>query len=187
MGEGRHKLLERLDGEPLLRRSAKALLASPLDEVIIVLGAREDEMRAALEGLPLRIVTAAEWRLGMAHSLRAGLQAASGQADAVLVALADMPGIDAQLIARLLAGFDPEEGREIIRPVAASGPPGQPVLFGRRFFEALLALSGDNGARSVLAEHPEFVTDIAVADPRQLADLDTPEAWSAWRRGSVLL
>jgi len=57
------------------------------------------------------------------------------------------------------------------------------VLFGRRFFEPLGALRGDRGAREILAEAREFVVEVPTGGQRALTDLDTPEAWAAWRAG----
>jgi molybdenum cofactor cytidylyltransferase len=120
----------------------------------------------------------------MAASLRAGLAAVAARADAVVVLLADMPEVGAAEIDRLIAAFDPEEGREICRAVSADGTPGHPVLFGRRFFESLAGLRGDRGAREVLEEAAEFVTEVPTAGRAALVDLDTPEDWAAWRAGA---
>ncbi|MCB1352865.1 MAG: nucleotidyltransferase family protein, partial [Rhodobacteraceae bacterium] len=123
---------------------------------------------------------------GMAASLRAGIAALGPETDAVIVLLADMPEVEAGDINRLIAAFDPVEGREICRAVSAAGRPGHPVLFGRRFFESLAALKGDRGAREVVREAGEFVTDVATAGEGAVIDLDTPEAWAAWRSGAPL-
>ncbi len=119
----------------------------------------------------------------MAASLRAGLAAVADRADAVVVLLADMPEVGAGAIDRLIAAFDPEEGREICRAVAEGGQPGHPVLFGRRFFETLAGLTGDRGAREVVREAAEFVTDVPTPGRGAVVDLDTPEDWAAWRAG----
>jgi molybdenum cofactor cytidylyltransferase len=180
---GRDKLLEPVDGRPVLRLAAEAALASRADEVVVVLQPGDEERRAALAGLGVAVVEAPDWAEGMAASLRAGLAAVAGRAEAVVVMLADMPEVGAGDIDRLIAGFDPEEGREIVRAVAADGTPGHPVLFGRRFFESLAALRGDRGARDVLAEAGEFAVEVPTGGRRALTDLDTPEAWAAWRAG----
>jgi molybdenum cofactor cytidylyltransferase len=112
----------------------------------------------------VEIVEAADAGDGMAASLRAGLAAVADRADAVVVVLADMPEVGAGAIDRLIAAFDPEEGREICRAVAEDGRPGHPVLFGRRFFETLAGLTGDRGAREVLREAAEFVTAVTYAN-----------------------
>ena len=100
-----------------------------------------------------------------------------------MILLADMPEVGAAEIDRLIAAFDPAEGREIARAVSADGRPGHPVLFGRRFFEDLRGLAGDQGARQILAGAGEFVVEVPTAGTAALVDLDTPEDWAAWRAG----
>jgi molybdenum cofactor cytidylyltransferase len=119
----------------------------------------------------------------MAASLRTGLAAVDAGTDAVVILLADMPEIGARAIDRLIAAFDPGQGREIIRATSEDGKPGHPVLFGRRFFEPLAGLTGDRGARTVIEEASEFVVDVPTAGRQALVDLDTPEDWDAWRTG----
>ncbi len=181
---GADKLLEPLpDGRPMLRAAAEAALASQADAVVAVLPPGGDARRAALAGTGVRVVEAADAAEGMAASLRAGLRAVGETADAVVVLLADMPEVGAAEIDRLIAAFDPEESREICRATAADGAPGHPVLFGRRFFETLAGLTGDRGAREVLREAAEFVTDVPTRGRAAVTDLDTPEDWAAWRAG----
>ena len=180
---GRDKLLETVDGRPVLRVVAEAAVASRADDVVVVLPPESEARAAALAGLAATVAEASDWAEGMAASLRAGLAVVADRAEAVVVLLADMPEVGAADIDRLIAGFDPEEGREIVRAVAADGTPGHPVLFGRRFFESLAALRGDRGAREVLAEAGEFVVEVSTGGRRALTDLDTPEAWAAWRAG----
>jgi len=178
---GADKLMEPVAGRPVLRAVAEAAKASRADEVVVVLPPEAVVRREALAGLEVGIVEAADWAEGMAASLRAGVAAVAARADAVVVLLADMPEVGAGEIDRLIAAYDPEEGREICRAVSAEGVPGHPVLFGRRFFETLAGLSGDRGAREVLAEAAEFVTEVPTAGRAALVDLDTPEDWAAWR------
>jgi molybdenum cofactor cytidylyltransferase len=182
---GRDKLLEALeDGRPVLRHAAKAALASQAGDLVVVLPPDATARRAALAGTGARIVEAPDWAEGMAASLRAGLAAVAPEADAVVLLLADMPEVGARDIDRLIAAFDPAEGRELCRAVTADGTPGHPVLFGRRFFETLAALRGDRGAREVLREAAEFVTDVPTPGRAAAVDLDTPEDWDAWRAGA---
>ncbi len=177
---GADKLLERIDGVPLLRRSAVAATATGV-ETLVVLGPGDDARRAVLAGLGLRIVTADLAAVGMAESLKAGLAAMEAEIDAVIVALADMPAVSGADYQRLIAAFAPDAGREICRATAADGTPGQPVLFGRRFFESLAAITGDQGARDVVRAAPEFVHPVALEGDAALLDLDTPEDWAAFR------
>lgn len=178
---GGDKLLEQIEGRPILRRVAAAACESHADEVLVVLPPDAPDRRAALEGLDVGVLEAREHAEGMAASLRAGLAAVAARAGAVVILLADMPEVGPAQIDRLIAAFDPAEGREICRAVTESGLPGHPVLFGRRFFETLDGLTGDRGARDLLRDAEEFVTDVPTPGEGAAIDLDTPEDWTAWR------
>ena len=177
---GRDKLLERIDGTPLIRRVADVAWASTASEIVIVLGADAEARFAALEALPFRIAKNPEWQSGMASSIRSGIGSLDGGVDAAIIMLGDMPDIQSELINKMIEAFDPERGIDIVRPVSVSGPVGNPVLFGRRHFPTLSALSGDTGAKSVIASSQESVLDFPTADDSILVDLDTPEAWVEW-------
>ncbi len=177
---GKDKLLEIVDGEPLLRRAAAAVLQAGVGRVHVVMQPENATRDAALEGLDVRRITSAEWQEGMAASIRAGMAGLSQDCDAVIIALADMPEVTAAHLDRLVAAYDAGEGREICRAVAADGTPGLPVLFGRRFFETLADLQGDRGARDVIKDAPEFLVDVPTEGQGAVIDLDTPEAWERW-------
>jgi molybdenum cofactor cytidylyltransferase len=178
---GRDKLLETVGGVPVLRRVADAAAASRASETVAVLPPGDAARAGALRGSGARLVEAADCAEGMAASLRAGLAAVAGSADAVVILLADMPEIGPAHLDRLIAAFDPEGGREIVRATAADGTPGHPVLFGRRFFEALSGLAGDRGAREVVRQGRDFLADVPLDASAAITDLDTPEAWADWR------
>ncbi|MEM8840509.1 MAG: molybdopterin-binding/glycosyltransferase family 2 protein [Pseudomonadota bacterium] len=179
---GRDKLLEPVGPAPLLRHVTDEAQDSGADQVIVVL--REDDPRQTiLSGTRAKIVTNPRAGEGMGTSIAAAVRALDGSIDGVLIMMGDMPEITARDLDRLIAAFDPGEGRAIIRATAADGRPGHPVLFGRRFFEPLSALEGDQGAKAVVREHGEFVTDLALHGDAALIDLDTPEAWAIWLDG----
>lgn len=178
---GRDKLLERIDGTPLIRRVADVAWASIASEIVIVLGAEAEARFAALEALPFRIAKNLGWQSGMASSIGCGINALDPRVDGAVILLGDMPDIRAELINEMIEAFDPERGIDIVRPVSASGPVGNPVLFGRRHFPALSALTGDTGAKSVITANQDSVLDVPTSDDSILVDLDTPEAWAEWK------
>lgn len=178
---GADKLLETVDGVPLLRRAAQVLGASLADRVLVVLDPSRPARTVALDGLEITVVENRRAAEGMGTSIAAAMAAIGPDVDAVVLALADMPEVTPAHIDRLIAAFDPEEGRAICRAATEGGTPGHPVLFGRRFFETLGRLDGDTGARAVIAEHPELVETVRTPGDGAAVDLDTPEAWAAWR------
>ncbi len=178
---GVDKLVEPVDGRPLLARVAgRALVASPA--VVVVLPPDRPARVAALAGLPVRQVVAADAHLGMAHSLRAGvagLVAATPQ-DGAMILPADMPDLTADDLRRMAEAFRADPSR-IARGAAADGRQGSPVVFPADLWPALLALAGDAGGRAVLARHPGRVVPVALPGDNAVTDLDTPEAWAAFR------
>ncbi|MEM8741668.1 MAG: NTP transferase domain-containing protein, partial [Pseudomonadota bacterium] len=120
---GRDKLLEDVEGQPLLRRVATACLGSSARQVQVVLPDGVDARRDALTGLDLRIVENPQAAEGMGASIRAGMRQLGSGIDAVVLVLADMPEVSSADLDRLIAAFDPEAGHEICRAVTASGKP----------------------------------------------------------------
>jgi molybdenum cofactor cytidylyltransferase len=112
----------------------------------------------------------------MAASLRAGIAALSEDVGAALICLGDMPLVEPDLLERIIAAYDPTEGREIILP-SYEGQRGNPVLWGRRFFNDLLQLSGDAGARRIFHHHMEFIAEIPAETETILKDFDTADAF----------
>ena len=179
---GGDKLLETLEGEPLLRRSARAALASGAGEVVVVLGANRDAREAVVADLPVRVVMNDAWRQGMGRSIAAGAAALSVDAAGVVVMPADMPDVDAAMLDRLIDALPPDAPRAILRPRTAEGVSGNPVFFGAAHIPALVALTGDEGARAVIAAHRDALIPVDVRGDGSLVDLDTPEAWAEYRK-----
>jgi len=176
MGEN-NKLLMEVDGAPLVRRAARALLEGGLQDVVVVTGHQSDAVKAALADLPLRFVDNPDYADGQAGSVAAGIRvlAESNHAGA-LVALGDMPFVKAGLVQSLIrdhvALADAED--RITFPVY-DGQRGNPVLWGRRFFDSLMALSGDTGGRAILAQNAGAVNSFSWNDASIHQDIDTPE------------
>jgi molybdenum cofactor cytidylyltransferase len=173
---GANKLLMEDNGRPIVARVVEHALAADVAEVIVVVGHQEAEVRAALAGQNVRFVPCPDYADGMSASLRCGLKALPADIDAALVLLADMPRVGTALLRRMIAAFNPTEGRAIIVP-SFQGKRGNPVLWDRRFFAEMTALAGDVGARHLIGEHAELVVEIEAEDGGILLDVDTPEAY----------
>ncbi len=172
---GRDKLLEDVADQPLLRLMAHRASKAGVP-VRVVLGPDQAARRAALDGVPVEIVEASGGD-GMAASIRAGV---AGVAGPVMLMLADMPEITAHDI-YLLVTLGGRAPKAILRAATKTGAPGHPVLFPADLVPELAALTGDEGARRLLAREAARVHLVPLADDRALVDLDTPEAWAAWR------
>jgi molybdenum cofactor cytidylyltransferase len=173
---GRNKLLLDLDGKPILCHAVDQALGAGLSEVVVVSGHQASKVREALGDRAVKVIEAREHKLGMSASLKAGIRALGPRTDAALVMLGDMPQVSAPLIRRLIAAYNPLEGRSIVVPTV-DGKRGNPVLFDRRYFEEMLALEGDVGARHLIGAHDDQVAELAVDDAAVFTDVDTPEAY----------
>lgn len=175
---GGDKLLEQVDGLPLLRRVTSAALGCGVP-VTVALPPDRPLRHAALDGLRVSLVTVPNPSDGMAASLVAGL--ASIPADsAVLLLLADLPEITTADLQSVLAAQN-SDPQAILRGTGQDGTAGHPVLFPANMRSELLSLTGDEGARSVLQRHRDRLRLIALPDRHATTDLDTPEDWAAWR------
>jgi molybdenum cofactor cytidylyltransferase len=179
---GPNKLLAELDGKPLVRIVTEQALASKAKDVIVVTGHQAAMVEAALKGLDVKFVRNPSFAEGLASSVKAGVAAVAGEADGAVVCLGDMPMISAQLIDHLIEAFSPDRGNLITVPVS-DGRRGNPVLWSRRFFNELMTLDGDVGARHLIAKHGEAVAEVPVKGHAAFLDIDTPQALEAARRG----
>lgn len=168
---GRNKLLEPVDGTPLVRRAVRTAAASDLDGVTVVVGHDADRVRAALDGLDVRIRRNDRFADGQSTSVAVGVAAARERnADAVLVALGDMPAVSVGTVNLLLSAYS--RGEWTALAAACDGRRGNPVLFDGRHFDALRSVEGDAGGREVLLAEGVLVE---TGDPGVLRDVDRPE------------
>jgi len=173
---GRHKLLARIGGRPLVRIAVEAAIGSSADGVIVVVGHEADAIRAAIAGLDVVIVENRDYGTGLASSLRAGVAALPEESEAAIVLLADMPDITAAIVDRVIAACPPV-GSGIVVPTFG-GEPGNPVLWPRDMFETLSTIRGDRGGRGLLRDHRDRVSFVELG-PEVAHDIDTPEAMAA--------
>ncbi len=178
---GPNKLLAELSGKPLVRIVVEQALASKAESVIVVTGHQDAAVRETLSGLAVNFVHNPDYADGLATSVKAGIAAVSADAAGAVICLGDMPLIDAKLLDRLIAAFDPDHGALIAVPVS-DGRRGNPVLWSRRFFAELLTLDGDTGARHLIAKHAEAVAELPVEGQGAFLDIDTPQALDLARR-----
>jgi len=181
---GRPKQLLPIGGRPLLQHVLDEAVASSLDEIVVVLGHRAQDIKKAIElppGRSVRMVVNPNYAGGQSTSLRLGLRSTDPRAVGVGVLLGDQLHVTARLIDRLAAVFL-ASGSPVVRPVysgTCSRPvPGHPVFLARRIWPEVEKVDGDQGARSLLSDHPKWVVEIPVeSDPP--VDVDT---WDDYQR-----
>ncbi len=176
---GRDKLLEPVRGQTLLRDRAGMVLDLGQD-VLVTLSPdrpeRADSLRD-LVGPQLHLETVPDAATGLSASLRTGaVRARDGGYAGLMVVLPDLPDLLTQDVRITLQAYD---SNSIIRATSEDGTAGHPVIFPASELPALTRLTGDAGARDILRTHP--VRHVALPGTRATTDLDTPEAWAAWR------
>lgn len=174
---GAHKLLLPLGSRPLVAYAVAAACESKAEPVVVVLGRAAEEVRTALPAG--RHVTAVnpDYAAGIAGSLRVGLAAlrtgnGGGQLAGVLIALADQPLAGADLFDALLHAA--AEAPKTIVAAGYNGRRGNPVVFPAALFDELARVEGDEGARGVIARHPDLLRVVEWPDLRAELDVDRP-------------
>ncbi len=163
---GQPKQLLEFEGETLLARAIRAASEYP---TCVVIGSDAERMREEV-GNSARVVQNAEWREGLASSIRLGINAIIDSFDGAILLLTDQPRIDAPLLEALVGAQ-----ATLNKPIAAcryAKSLGVPALFSKRFFPELLKLRGDTGAKPLLLKH---AGEVAVVDfPDGAVDIDSP-------------
>jgi len=182
---GRQKLTLPLGARSLLSMVLDAALASPLDEVIVVLGPNPDDVLAELGETPPRVRFAAnpDHLRGQSTSLRTGLRECDPSSAAAVILLGDQPGVSGATIGLVVetfvAGAGGDAGIDVVQ-ASYGGRPAHPTLLARAVWSEVVG-EGDEGARAWIGEHPDRRTLVEVGgDPPD--DVDTPEDYERLRR-----
>lgn len=169
------KLIAVYRGEPLVRHVARAALASRARPIVVVTGHADQDVKYSLEGLEVTFVHNPEFAKGMASSLKTGVAALPAQTAGAIVLLGDMPNVSGEVIDQLILAFDNNRDAPAVVPTVA-GRRGNPVLLARTMFPQISLLTGDVGARPILAAAGANVVEAPVEDTGVVADIDTPDA-----------
>lgn len=170
---GRPKSLLELGGVPLIRRQLIALSGAGVDEVVVVLGHHAPAIEAAVREFPVTLASNPAPDDGQASSVRAGLSALTGKLDAVIVALADQPLINAQDITALIGAFKKRGDAAMVVP-RVGGEPGNPVIFEAALRDEWLAGDINGACRRWREANPQRVRWFDTDNSRYRLDIDTP-------------
>jgi molybdenum cofactor cytidylyltransferase len=174
---GELKQLASVGGEPLLARIVRAALSSALDKTILVLGFSAEriirQLGNALANPKLSVVTNEDYKAGMARSISAGMAQVDDSFDSAMIILADFPLLNSHIIDQVLQAYR-TSGKGICLPVRDNRW-GHPICISRRYFDSLIQLEGDIGAREIIKRNRSDVYPFHIPENGCFFDVDTQQ------------
>ncbi len=176
---GRDKLLEDVNGTPILRMLANRALSLGPTYVTLPHGTHP---RGTVLHDDVVVVPVPNAQNGMSRSISAGVKALPDTATGVIIMPADMPDIRETDLAALKSKAANSPAL-IVRAMTEDAKPGHPIFFDRSLFSALTTLTGDRGAFEICKAHVSQTEFIPLNGQRARLDLDTPAEWENYRNG----
>jgi molybdenum cofactor cytidylyltransferase len=170
---GELKQLLGLGNKTFVEHCVDNLLASSVDEVIVVTGHRESEVRHVIGNRPVKIVQNPDYQSGMASSIKCGVRQVCDGAEACVISLVDQPRIDTAIIDRLIEAYESVPSLIVIPTYGEKS--GHPILLDLVLREEILAMDPEIGLRQVVLAHSGAITRVPVCSPAVLEDCDLPE------------
>ncbi|MGR3814723.1 MAG: nucleotidyltransferase family protein [Cognatishimia activa] len=174
---GADKLLEEVDGQPLLQKITSHALDTGAHVYVALQNA--GGRRAAVLPHGVQVIAVPQASEGMGITIAASIVQLPEAASAVMIVPADMPVLSAEDLVAMKSAHEAAP-HQILRAMSGDTP-GHPVVFPRRCFDALKTLSTDQGAREVVKSESNDLGRVALPIGHAITDLDTPEDWAAWR------
>jgi molybdenum cofactor cytidylyltransferase len=181
MGESKQML--DIHGQKLLVKTVKTVLNSGIDNVVVVLGSNERAHRDLIAGLSVYAVHHPEWEKGIGSSIKRGLvyiTSKPSSPEAIIILVCDQPLLRSEHLAKLQAKY--EETRKPIIASRYGQTPGVPALFHKSYYESLLALPDEQGAKKILLQNRHDVYEIDF--PEGQIDLDTKADYESFLDGT---
>jgi len=174
---GALKQLMPLGKTTLLEQAIDNLLNSSVDETIVVVGHKAEEITRAIASRPVKIMLNPDYQHGMSTSIIAGINLIDPKSQAVMLALADQPLVESGTINQLTDAFKSHD-KGIAVPTHR-GRRGNPVIFAIKYKEELLKLKGDIGGREIIKSHPDDVLEVPVDSESVISDIDTRDDYQS--------
>jgi molybdenum cofactor cytidylyltransferase len=182
---GSNKLLKSVKGKPMIRQTVESVLQSRASPVVVVTGYDADKVHEALNGLNVSFVHNQAYSEGLSTSLGTGAVSLPANVDGALMVLGDMPLITPMTLNKLIAAFNPAEGRSICVPIFR-GERGNPILWGKQHFREFEGLKGDKGAKVLLVVNSDQIVEVPAGNEGVLTDFDTPDSLVRLKGGAGL-
>lgn len=170
---GYPKQIAKYKDKTLLQLAIDAANGCDVHKRVLVLGANRDEIKKTFPGASIPNIPNPNYQKGMSSSLKIGLEymLKFNAPDQVIIMLCDQPFVDAKLLNKLMATQE-KEGKGIVA-CAYSKTIGVPILFGKAYFQELMELKGDEGAKKIALAHEEDL--VTISFPKGKIDIDTEE------------
>ena len=156
---GENKLTKEIEGIPLIKRSVKNIIASTVDELIIILGYQKEIIEKLIDkNEKIKFVFNKNFESGMASSIKTGLNHLSEKTDAFFICLGDMPMVNKNIYNLLIKS---KNNKKIIVP-AYKSERGNPVLFSKSMKKQIMTIEGDVGAKKILGSHKDKILNLEI-------------------------
>ena len=171
---GENKLTKEIQGAPLIKHSVKSILASSIDELIVVLGHQKETIEKLInKNEKIKFVFNKDFESGIASSIKTGLNNLSEKTEAFFICLGDMPMVNPNIYNQLIKSINK---REIIVPTYKSQQ-GNPVLFAKSMKEKIINISGDVGAKKILELNKDKILNLEINDQCVTKDFNTQDSF----------
>ena len=172
---GENKLTKEIQGIPLIKYSVKNILASSIDELIIVLGYQNEIIEKLIDkNEKIKFVFNKDFKTGMASSIKKGLNHLSNNNEAFFICLGDMPWVKSDIYNLLIQS---KGKKEIIIPTY-NGQQGNPILFSVTFKDKIRTVEGDSGAKKIIATNKDKILICDTNDINVTKDYNTKDNFS---------
>ena len=173
---GENKLTKEIKGIPLIKLSVKNILASSINELIIVLGHQKEIIEKLIDkNEKIKFVFNKDFESGMASSIKAGLNHLSEDTEAFFICLGDMPMVNKDIFNLLIKS---KNNREIIVPTYKNKQ-GNPILFSKSMKKKIMTIEGDVGAKKVLELNKDKTLNIETNDQSITKNFNTLDNFSS--------
>ena len=174
--DGENKLTKEIQGTPLIKHSVKNILASSIDELIVVLGYQKEAIEKIIDkNEKVKFVFNKNFESGMASSIKTGLNHLSEKTEAFFICLGDMPMVNHDIYNQLIKSKD---NKKIIVPTY-KGQQGNPVLFNKSMKEKIMGITGDVGAKKILELNKDKILNLEINDQSIVKGFNTQGDFSS--------
>ena len=174
--DGENKLTKEIKGIPLIKLSVKNILASSIDELIIVLGHQKEIIEELIDKKEkIKCVFNKNFESGMASSIKIGLNNLPEKTEAFFICLGDMPMVNQDTYNHLIKS---RNDKEIIVPTY-KGQQGNPVLFDKSMKGKVIDISGDAGAKKILELNKDKILNLEINDQSIVKGFNTQGDFSS--------